>query len=337
MLLTPLTHATGIGPLPDVLEGLAGPATVDRVFSRAEVPRALLRDRRQRLPIGLLAGLYAGGAEVTGDPLFGFTVGRAMRPTDYGLWAQYAAQAPTLGAAISRARRTLHTHQSGSTMRLAARRGGRVAWEYGHREIASPLCQHHSEHVLAVMINFVRRYLGEDWNPSGVETCYPRSDGYRDREDLTDSIWVFDRPCVAITFPETQLARRAPLTGAETGKTRRLLYTDVLAQSRSPGLADLLDQTEAIITLRLLEGATDIDGAARMLQTSPRTLQRALCAEGLSYRSLVTRTRMQEARRRIESTDAPLKSISYDLGYHDPADFTRAFRRYFGHAPSALR
>jgi AraC-like DNA-binding protein len=307
------------------------------VFSRAEVPRALLRDRRQRLPIDLLARLYAGGAEVTGDPLFGFSVGRTMRPADYGLWAEYAAQAPTLGAAMSRAKRTLHIHQTGSTMRLAGRPSGLVAWEYWHREIAAPLFRHHSEHVLAVMINFVRRYLGNGWNPSGVEMCYPRSDGDRDREQLTESIWAFDRSCVAITIPETLLASRAPLRDAETAAARRVLLADVLAQARSPRLADLLDQAETIITLRLLEGATDIDGAARMLRTSPRTLQRYLHEEGLSYRALVARTRMQQARQRIEGTDAPLKSIGYDLGYLDPADFTRAFRRYFGFPPSLLR
>jgi len=320
-----------------VLESLAGPAMVRRVFSRAKVPRALLRDRRQRLPIGLLASLYAEGADVTGDSLFGFSVGATMHPSDYGLWAEYAAQAPTLAAAISRARRTLHTHQTGSAMRLAGRPAGLVAWEYWHREIATPHFRHHSEHVLAVMINFVRRYLGADWNPAGVEMCYSRPDNYLGRERATGSDWTFDQACVAITIPETQLASRAPLLDAEHGTTRRLRFSDVLAESRSPGVADLLDQTMAIITLRLLEGATDIDGTARMLRTSPRTLQRYLRGEGLTYRSLVARTRMQQAKTIIESSDVPLKCISYDLGYHDPADFTRAFRRYFGYPPSLLR
>jgi len=337
MPLTTLTHATGIGPLPDVLETLAGHRAVRRVFACAQVPSALLRDRRQRLPIALLAGLYREGAEVTGDALFGLAVGTAMRPSEYGLWAQYAAQAPTLAAAVARAARTLHVHQNGSYMRLAPRSAGNIAWEYRHPEIKSPLFRQHSEHILAVMINFIRHFLGPGWHPAAVEMCYAAPDRVVERESATASAWVFDRDCVALVLPASALAASGPASTAQSGTARRISYTDVLTQSPSPWTDDLLDQTAAIITLRLLEGTTDIDGTARMLGISCRTLQRCLKDQGLNYRSLVTRIRMQRARSIVEETDVPLKRIGYELGYRDPADFTRAFRSYFGYPPSRLR
>jgi AraC-like DNA-binding protein len=33
----------------------------------------------------------------------------------------------------------------------------------------------------------------------------------------------------------------------------------------------------------------------------------------------------------------PVKKVAYDLGYRHPGDFTRAYTRYFGHAPGSER
>jgi AraC-like DNA-binding protein len=80
-----------------------------------------------------------------------------------------------------------------------------------------------------------------------------------------------------------------------------------------------------------------MEGAARFLGSGRRQLQRRLEAQGLTYRSLVTEIRMQRAKSLIEGTEAPIKRIGLELGYADPAHFTRAFGKYYGFAPSHLR
>jgi AraC-like DNA-binding protein len=47
--------------------------------------------------------------------------------------------------------------------------------------------------------------------------------------------------------------------------------------------------------------------------------------------------RYEIARQLLEGTRLPLAEIAATLGYSDPSAFTRAFRRWSGHAPAAWR
>lgn len=86
-----------------------------------------------------------------------------------------------------------------------------------------------------------------------------------------------------------------------------------------------------------MDRQTDIDGTARLAGLGRRSLQRQLEDAGLTYSGLLERVRMARARALVEDSPAPLAEIGFDVGYSDPAHFSRAFRRHFGVAPSALR
>ena len=49
------------------------------------------------------------------------------------------------------------------------------------------------------------------------------------------------------------------------------------------------------------------------------------------------RTRIEEAKRLLETTDEPVDEISWAVGYEDPASFRRLFKRVAGMAPRAYR
>lgn len=70
----------------------------------------------------------------------------------------------------------------------------------------------------------------------------------------------------------------------------------------------------------------------------PRTMQRRLEREGVSYRAVLDQARYVRARELIVwHRDVSLTEIAYELGYGDQAAFSRAFRRWSGEPPSALR
>jgi len=49
------------------------------------------------------------------------------------------------------------------------------------------------------------------------------------------------------------------------------------------------------------------------------------------------RLRIEDAKRRLERTAAPVDEISWRVGYEDAAFFRRLFRRITGMAPGAYR
>ncbi len=70
---------------------------------------------------------------------------------------------------------------------------------------------------------------------------------------------------------------------------------------------------------------------------SVRSLQRRLLEIGLTHRRLLDEVRFEAACHMLERTETSLAQIASNLGYADPANFTRAFERWTGQTPSAYR
>lgn len=69
-----------------------------------------------------------------------------------------------------------------------------------------------------------------------------------------------------------------------------------------------------------------------------RTFKRRFtAATGLSPIAYVQRLRVEEAKRRLERTEASVDEVSWQVGYEEPAFFRRLFRRVTGLAPGAYR
>jgi transcriptional regulator GlxA family with amidase domain len=60
-------------------------------------------------------------------------------------------------------------------------------------------------------------------------------------------------------------------------------------------------------------------------------------ATGYSPIAYVQHLRVEEAKRRLERTDAPIEKISWDVGYEDAASFRRLFKRVTQITPGAYR
>jgi AraC-like DNA-binding protein len=86
-----------------------------------------------------------------------------------------------------------------------------------------------------------------------------------------------------------------------------------------------------------LSGPLSVERVARHLGTSPRTLQRRLSNQGMTFRLLVDAVRLDVARSLVCHTDLPVQEVAARLGYRTPGSFARAFARWTGYSPSAYR
>jgi AraC-like DNA-binding protein len=91
------------------------------------------------------------------------------------------------------------------------------------------------------------------------------------------------------------------------------------------------------IAAGLARGDARLDRVAAGLGMRPRTLQRRLEAERLTYSDLLETVRQDLALAMIREGTLPLGAIAGILGYGRPAAFTRAVRRWTGRPPSRLR
>jgi transcriptional regulator GlxA family with amidase domain len=81
-----------------------------------------------------------------------------------------------------------------------------------------------------------------------------------------------------------------------------------------------------------------LEGVARTLATSRRQLQRAFAeAGGTSFRDELAKVRMRHARELLAADGIPVRAVAASVGYHQPAQFAKSFRRHHGTAPSSYR
>ena len=81
----------------------------------------------------------------------------------------------------------------------------------------------------------------------------------------------------------------------------------------------------------------DLNTLAQILHMSERTLKRRLQAEGQSYQRLLDAARYQHACDLLHNISLSIEAIAQSLGYQDPANFTRAFRKWSGLSPRDWR
>jgi AraC family transcriptional regulator, regulatory protein of adaptative response / methylphosphotriester-DNA alkyltransferase methyltransferase len=100
---------------------------------------------------------------------------------------------------------------------------------------------------------------------------------------------------------------------------------------------ELFEAAADIIRFEYGEQLT-LGGVARELYTSPRQLQRAFSeAAQTRFRDYLTRVRMERARELLCGSSQCVREIAQAVGYQEPAQFAKAFRRTFGLSPSPAR
>jgi transcriptional regulator GlxA family with amidase domain len=84
--------------------------------------------------------------------------------------------------------------------------------------------------------------------------------------------------------------------------------------------------------------ASPVDEMVKRSKLAERTFKRRfVTATGLTPIAYVQRLRVEDAKRRLERTDASVEEIGWRVGYEDPAFFRRLFKRTTGVAPGAYR
>jgi AraC-like DNA-binding protein len=278
-------------------------------------------------------GLYHRAAAVTGLRSFGLQSTTDVDVQDHGLIGHYVMQAQDLPNALGRFRTALPHHENGSSLELETR-GNEL--RIGYRTIYQDLVgwQHGGDFTLCVIADVISSFLGDDWRPLRIETCYKKGSWLQDHEDHFDAPVHADQDRVAIV-----LDRQA----VRSSKRRRPVERDALVtiadlRRLSDSLPrDFLETVANTVDHRMADGVTDLENTASTLGLGPRTLQRRLSDFGLSYRELLLRCRMRRARDLLAEPQNGVSQVAKQVGYASTAQFTRAFKAYTGTAPRKFR
>jgi AraC-like DNA-binding protein len=99
----------------------------------------------------------------------------------------------------------------------------------------------------------------------------------------------------------------------------------------------LHEQVKGILKKFLAGQRPRLEDVAAELRISPRTLQRRLLAERITFQNLVEDARRELAQHYLMQSSLELNETAYLLGYEDPNSFFRAFHRWEGTSPGEWR
>jgi AraC-like DNA-binding protein len=80
-----------------------------------------------------------------------------------------------------------------------------------------------------------------------------------------------------------------------------------------------------------------MDGVAKQICTTVRTLNRKLSAEGTSFTQILDDVRCNLSSEYLRTTKLSIDDISELVGFSDAANFRHAFRRWTGSTPARHR
>ena len=137
-----------------------------------------------------------------------------------------------------------------------------------------------------------------------------------------------------LSFDATLANTPLPTAQPELARLNDQTVIDYLARYEHNNLAM---QVRAKIIEGLPDGGPSQEKIAQTLNTSLRSLQRRLRDEDTNFKNLLSETRQQLALQYISDSSRSIGEITYLLGFSEPSNFTRAFKRWTGKTPAEYR
>lgn len=101
--------------------------------------------------------------------------------------------------------------------------------------------------------------------------------------------------------------------------------------------SDLYQEVTSIVDFEYGDDLA-LDELATRVASSRRQLQRAFAEIGhTTFRDYLTAVRMDRAAEMLVETDLTVREVAHSVGYRQPAQFAKAFRRRHSQAPSDFR
>lgn len=309
--------------------GLDGPALINSVG----IDYQEACDPDTRIPYDQAHKMWEMAAEKSGDPCFGIEVAKHFNPALlHGLGFSWMASS-SLKDAFNRVIRFQKLINTGSNFQA------RVAGDQlmVTVELAIPGYQYPPACALSLLAGIVRlcrMTVGGKVDPSMVTFTQHEPLESKCITDFFASPVAFDGASNSMSFNRTTIEQSLPGSNPKLARINDQIIIDYLGRYDQQSL---LARAQSKIIEKLPSGRPSQAEVARSLNMSLRNFQRKLKQEGTSFRELVDTIRKDLAIEFISDQQRSIGAISYNLGFTEPANFTRSFKAWTGMSPKQYR
>jgi AraC-like DNA-binding protein len=331
MTYIPLIRANVMHGVIALLQQLNAPA--ERLLLEAKLSPALLQEPETLLPLRQVLYFMEYAAQKEGIEQFGLLAGQYTQIAKLGALGQLLYHSPTLQAAINTLTHLLPTYNSGDRIWVVDQ--GDQVWlcrKFSHQFEAA--YQQAVQCSLMIMIHLVQLVAGTEWMPTTIHLATSPISGLEQLPEFTQSTIAFNQNATAIAIPKLFLSQ--PLHNQnDYGKQQRDQDYETL-HSSAPAI-NFLTALRHIIGFQLKHGYPNIQSTAEIFGISVRSFQRQLGQANLTYSQLIEQVRLERTVQLLRDPNHKLADIAAEIGYTDPGNFSRAFKRWTGVSPKAYK
>ncbi len=325
-----MISAKALGAMPQFVLDNLGEKPLSKALQTAGLPLSCLERQEGFIPKIALTNFVDQVSRGLGEDHIGLMWAPALTVAEYGAWGGYVLSAPTLGAALERARKVMPYHSSDDRTYFRSR-GTLVGYEYSFGLKAHRAYPNIAFSALGSVLSIFKAYLGTNWSPVRIDCDLPRIKQHEKVEEVFGSPVIWDAKRLEIWFHKSELATQLP---SEAGQPFTL--QDLRRERTTAGGETLPGLVTSVLMQQIAGEGVDLESASRMLDLGPRSLQRKLQMEGTSFRALANQAKARRATELLKEGNLSVQEIAAELGYETPQNFSRAFRKATGMPPTAL-
>ena len=305
------------------------------VFAQAGLEHSKLRDPLARFPSQAVLQLWRIAVVRTGDPCFGITVARFWHPTTLHALGYSWLASDNLAEAFECAARYSRLVNTASHGLIKIDDSGdyyKVMADRKHSTL--PVVDAGMDAGMAVLAIMSQTAYGDEFRLHRVTFMHPQPPCAERFDELFGVPVEFDQPEVALWMEHEIVNESLATANPELVRINDGIVTDYLAQlDRS----DLGMRVRSKLIEHLPAGRFSEAEIAASVNVSQRSLQRKLREQGMTYKQLVEDTRRDLSLQYVRDPGYSFNEVAFLLGFTEPANFSRAFKRWYGTSPSDFR
>ena len=305
------------------------------LFEKVGLDHSKLKDPLARFSYQAVTRLWALARDTIGDPCLGIKVASFWHPTTLHALGYSWLASNSLEEAfecMSRYARLLNTGAQGVLQLKKTVDAYHLILDPGKM---NP--QPHSvtiDATMAMLMTMCRTAYGENLRPVRVLFQHPNPGCSSCFTDFFDAPVEFSQPETALWLDINVVTTPLATANPELVRINDQIVTDYLANLDRH---DVTMQVRAKLIERLPSGNVTEEKIASSINVSQRSLQRRLKEQGMSFTQLLENTRSELGLQYVRDPQRSFNEIAFLLGFSEPGNFSRAFRRWYGKSPSQYR
>jgi AraC-like DNA-binding protein len=303
------------------------------LFAQLGLDFSALDDPDARFTQDSMTRLWQLAVELSGNPAIGLNMAKVVRPASFHVVGYALMSSRTLKEGFERLVRyqRIIAESSDLSFRLLPEGYGLILTVHGDH---LPPTRHSAEASLACALSLCSWLTGRTIQPVRVLVQGEQPVNVEPYNVAFHAPLVFGAPCDALIFQREDM--EAPLPTAN--EAMALLHDRFAGEYLARFSESRVTHKARQVLCRLLpQGEPKREMVAQALHLSQRTLQRRLQDEGTSFQTLLDDTRRELAEQYLAQPNMTLLEAAYLLGFADPSNFFRAFRRWFDTTPGEYR